>query len=843
MIISSSQWAQGPLNLLKLYLVWSVILWSHLSHDLCWAEDSEVEREQPRLAVLDFRDEAGLPPFERAALADSVRGAALNAPFMVLTQENMVALLPPGTELASCVGECEVEVGRKLGARYLITGQIGKIDQQLQLLLRLYDTPSGQLKGQATLNASSVGAMQPEVRRAAIRMLSKLSPSLDQKGLTSRTLLFVRLSPSSAQVKLDGFPIPPERRREVRGGFLIPVTSGEHKVSAYAAGYASKEVTVTVREGEPVEARLKLGKLGKGVDCRSVDCDSEIFIFTRPSGAHILINGRDTGLITKQSSLDSTLGSVALSVPAGRYRITAVKNGVGEVSREIVIRADEVYNHFRSKPLVLRSARGALSIDSEPRGAMVRLNGEVIGKTPLKKKSLPARPYWLEVIAEGYKTREELITIERGKTWRKEWKLSSSTATLTVKVTARGERVQGASIWLEDQLLGETDGKGELSFENLETGTHRLQIRHPLYTPNQQEVTLASGKHARRHIRMSGAFGYLIIDTRELEKDLAQWSLRPDATEGEETLQIDQLTTLWGGSALGRLSLKKFKVSAGQHWLQIRPPKELERVFGPSSERYRVKPGETLSLTPNFKRFKVKLELRSGEVKSAVFLDGIRLGETPLRAQIETGYHTLELVASGRIPYKRPIWVNREGWREEINFERRTMLDLSCGPFAGVLSVDGVEVGQSPQSIDVDPGSHQVSCVARGAEVAVPLEVSPGERVAQSLTITPELLGEAYIRRRWWRRGGLAASAVGAGLVTLGLTQLLIDLPEAQEQRQKSEQRWLTTVDPQSRLSWANSWAGADAEARNAHLKGWGLIGTGIALLGGGAVTWWMNLD
>ena len=96
----------------------------------------------PRLAVLDFRDDAGLPPFERNALADSVRGAALGAPFMVITKENMVALLPPDTDLASCVGECEVDVGRKIGARYLITGQTGMIDGHLQLLLRLYDTES-----------------------------------------------------------------------------------------------------------------------------------------------------------------------------------------------------------------------------------------------------------------------------------------------------------------------------------------------------------------------------------------------------------------------------------------------------------------------------------------------------------------------------------------------------------------------------------------------------------------------------------------------------------------------------------------------------------------------------
>ena len=140
------------------------------------APSHPTDGQLPRLAVLDFKDEAQLPQFELASLADSVRGAALNAPFMVMTKENMITLLPPGTELESCVGECEVEVGRKIGAHYLITGQIGSIDGQLQLLLRLYETKGGSLRGQSTITAYSVGVMQPKVRRAATELLTRISP-------------------------------------------------------------------------------------------------------------------------------------------------------------------------------------------------------------------------------------------------------------------------------------------------------------------------------------------------------------------------------------------------------------------------------------------------------------------------------------------------------------------------------------------------------------------------------------------------------------------------------------------------------------------------------------------
>ena len=83
--------------------------------------------------------------------------------------------------------------------------------------------------------------MQPQVRRAATRMLAELSPALRQVSPESRTLLFVRIKPSRAQVKLDGFIIPKSKRRTVKGGFLIPVKPGRHEVSARASGYTPQE--------------------------------------------------------------------------------------------------------------------------------------------------------------------------------------------------------------------------------------------------------------------------------------------------------------------------------------------------------------------------------------------------------------------------------------------------------------------------------------------------------------------------------------------------------------------------------------------------------------------------
>ena len=65
-----------------------------------------------KIAVLDLRNDSNLKKREVGYLTDVVRGAALQLPsasFFVMTRDNIMAFLPPGTSLAECRGACEVE--------------------------------------------------------------------------------------------------------------------------------------------------------------------------------------------------------------------------------------------------------------------------------------------------------------------------------------------------------------------------------------------------------------------------------------------------------------------------------------------------------------------------------------------------------------------------------------------------------------------------------------------------------------------------------------------------------------------------------------------------------------
>ena len=798
-------------------------------------------KKQLRLAVLDFRDEAQLAKFERAALADSVRGASLETPFMVMTKENMTALLPVNTKLEECVDDCEVEVGRTLGAHYIITGIIGRIDQKIQLLLRLYETRQGSLVGQATLNAQTVGELQPKVRRASLKLLTELSPALNTSLNEQRTLLFIRLKPSSAKVKLDGFPLAKAKLKKVKGGLLVSIKPGRHRVEAKSSGFITKSVQLKVQEGEPVEADLRLKRKQSSKKCYDAHCKADVFVFTQPAGAKIYLDGKYTGLVTKTSSLDPHLGSVALRVSAGKHWISARKTPFDDTERLITVEGNSVYNEFREKPLKLRRAKGKLIIKSEPKGALVRLNGQVIGKTPLSKSGLDPRPYWVEVLAEGFKSREELVTVQKNKTKKLRWSLTSSTAKLKVRVSYRDEPVKGAAIWLDEQRLGETDDLGYFSTDKVMTGQHLIQAKHPLYVAEAETITLHGGKLSAKRLQMKGAYGYLSIDISELEDELKQWHEYKTGHTQQATQERPVL--LWGGVSLDNTQLKNIKVSAGRRWLQVRPPVSAENIYASFNELIRVRVGQETQIKPSWKRHRSLFSINSPSVKSEVFIDGQSKGYTPLSTTLKSGLHQLEVHAPQASPYRKVIWLTREGMHTEVNFEKRTVLSINCQPIQGLIYLDGLEVGLSPQTLDVTAGEHTLTCSARGAQSQKTVQIEPGQSLKQTVTIPNSLFDQAFRKRERWRLSSKVGMGMAGIAVLSGSTVLLSLLPTALEQRANAEQNWVAELSPQTRNTYAQQWANADAQARNHEFLGWGLISTGVGIALSSALTLWINQE
>ena len=109
-----------------------------------------------RLAVLEFRG-VDVSESVRRILSDRVRSGVLKVSkgqkikgeeLLIMTRENIDQVLKDmGKSSADCKGECEVELAKNIGADYVISGEVLKMDDLYILSIKLHETDRGNLLG------------------------------------------------------------------------------------------------------------------------------------------------------------------------------------------------------------------------------------------------------------------------------------------------------------------------------------------------------------------------------------------------------------------------------------------------------------------------------------------------------------------------------------------------------------------------------------------------------------------------------------------------------------------------------------------------------------------------
>ena len=185
-----------------LILVWSCMI------------SSAIAEEIKRVAVLEFRGVA-VDTEMLLKLSDQARLAAVERlpkeTYSIMTRENMMMVLEDMGKDASCMeGSCEVDIGRNIGADYVITGSIMKVEEQYLLTLKLHETASGKLLAGKELRKEKV---------------------LDLVDGTYEQSLFLLA---------DGFGIDVDIREPSNGKTLYWVGTGLLVASGASAGFAYK---------------------------------------------------------------------------------------------------------------------------------------------------------------------------------------------------------------------------------------------------------------------------------------------------------------------------------------------------------------------------------------------------------------------------------------------------------------------------------------------------------------------------------------------------------------------------------------------------------------------------
>src|SRR5471032_3279073 len=136
------------------------------------------------MAVLEFNTKlegAQKKAVDVQYLADTVRAAVLDVvpDIRVMTRENeMVLLEQSGKKLSECEGECEVDTGRRLGADYVVSGDVLRFGSNLKVNLKLHETAEGSLLSSKEASGKDADALDQRLGPAVDKLLAPLKERL-----------------------------------------------------------------------------------------------------------------------------------------------------------------------------------------------------------------------------------------------------------------------------------------------------------------------------------------------------------------------------------------------------------------------------------------------------------------------------------------------------------------------------------------------------------------------------------------------------------------------------------------------------------------------------------------
>ena len=333
-----------------------MIRWIFLFCCLVW---SNVAFAKQRVAVLEFRG-VGIEQQILFQLSDESRGGAREGlpvqEFDITSRENMKQMLEDmGKDLSACDVECEVELGRVVGADYVLSGTIFQAEGTYILTLKLHDTMSGSLLGQKRIqNTSQVQLFSQTYEVSKSMMVEKVAGAQQQNSGDMVSVTFTSVpSGEGVTVLVGGRPVCSKTPCTEK------VPAGSREVQILRKEYFPWIETRTLSAGGTVNADLKATFSTLSVD-------------TSPVGLSLSLNG------TPQA-VENVI------VQPGTHRIMVQDRCYIAEGLELSLQANE-NKEYTIHPKARKSGVNVVVYDStqEPVPAKVFVDNRLIGEAPLR---------------------------------------------------------------------------------------------------------------------------------------------------------------------------------------------------------------------------------------------------------------------------------------------------------------------------------------------------------------------------------------------------------------------------------------------------------------------------
>ena len=204
-----------------------------------------------------------------------------------------------------------------------------------------------------------------------------------------------------------------------------------------------------------------------------------------PPQAKLRINGNESSLKVFELS-------------QGAHKVEAFLESYQTFERTVYVHPGEK----QSLDVVLEPDFGSLSVESQPEGAEVMLNGLVVGKTPYRNEKVRSGSYTLKLVSDMYLVAEERFDMEPQKEIAKTFKLKPDFGTFTLGCSTEGAK-------------GQLDRK-RLEFGKeirLRPGYYTLVLEAPYHEPVVKSFEVKREQEIRLNLDLKPHVGTLSITT------------------------------------------------------------------------------------------------------------------------------------------------------------------------------------------------------------------------------------------------------------------------------------------------------------------------------------------
>lgn len=322
-----------------------------------------------------------------------------------------------------------------------------------------------------------------------------------------------------------------------------------------------------------------------------------------------------------------------------------------------------------------------MRIATEPPGARIYRNGELMDSSPVTLTDLPPGTHLITAGMPGYHEARATIVLERGQRLPLDLTLRPITGLVLIHSTPTG---------VDITINGAYRGRAPLLLTDLPLGRHRAAASHPGYLPMELDI---------------------VVENRTPQKLALE--MRPDSSQLSFTSVPTGAQVYIDGILRGTTPCFVERVPSGERLIEIQI--EGHRPF---RQRLQLQAGDTLRIQEQLEPLPGSLRLTSIPEGARIYVRNAPRGQTPLQLDdLTPGPYDVRAEAPGYAPETANLIVRHAGLTaHEFRLQRDSgIIVLTTEPALVRVLIDGQEAGETPagetdvlsQVLTIDP-------VARG---------------------------------------------------------------------------------------------------------------------------------